>query len=72
MGMVRRLQRAGEDLSLAESRLASERRERAASVSSLEATLKKLRDEHMVARVCNVCKYDSVTSVNSHRSTMIT
>ena len=54
MGMVRRLQRAGEDLSLAQSRLASERREREASVSALEATLKKLRDEHMVATV-SIC-----------------
>ena len=49
--MIRRLHQANQDLSVSRAQLVAERTERDASVSALEAALKKLKEEHMLAKV---------------------
>jgi multidrug resistance efflux pump len=51
MRMIRRLHQANQDLSVSRAQLVAERTERDASVSALEAALKKLKEEHMLAKV---------------------
>ena len=51
MKVLRKLQRADSELQAAGSRLERERAERAAAVTSLEAALRKLKEEHASAKV---------------------